>query len=129
MEHGQTVNSERFSAMLKDKLKPVVCSKRIGLLSKTVLLHHDNARPHATATTIKTIQKLNFELLPHASCSPDFVLSDYCLFGSLKKALRGCGSEIMKKSNNRCILGFATNQKHFSLMELRSLLNVIKVCG
>jgi hypothetical protein len=26
----------------------------------------------------------------------------------------------------RCTLGFATNQKHFSLMELRSLLNVVK---
>jgi hypothetical protein len=28
----------------------------------------------------------------------------------------------MKKSNKRFTLGFATNQKYFSLMELRSLL-------
>jgi hypothetical protein len=27
--------------MLKDKLKPAIRSKRRGLLSKTVLLHHD----------------------------------------------------------------------------------------
>jgi hypothetical protein len=46
MEHGQTVNSERHTAMLKDKLKPAIHSKRTGLLSKTVLLHHDNARQH-----------------------------------------------------------------------------------
>jgi hypothetical protein len=31
-EHGQTVNSERYSAMLKDKLKPVIRTKRTGLL-------------------------------------------------------------------------------------------------
>jgi hypothetical protein len=117
MEHGQIV---------RDKLKPAIRSKRRGLLSKTVLLHHDNARPHATAATIKTIQKLNFKLLPHPPYSPDFSPSDYHLFGSLKKTLWYVGSEVMKKSNKRCTLCFATNQKHFSQMELRSLLNVVK---
>jgi histone-lysine N-methyltransferase SETMAR len=56
IEHGQTVNSERYSAMLKDKLKPAIRSKRRGLVSKTLLLHHDNARTHAAAATIETIQ-------------------------------------------------------------------------
>jgi histone-lysine N-methyltransferase SETMAR len=54
-----------------------------------VVLHQDNARPHATAATIETIQKLNFELLPHPPYSPHLAPSDYHLFGSLKKALRG----------------------------------------
>jgi histone-lysine N-methyltransferase SETMAR len=75
--------------MLKEKLKPAVRSKWRGLPSKTVLLHHDNARPHAAAATIETIQKLNFELLPHPPYSPDLAPSDYHLFGSLKKSLRG----------------------------------------
>jgi hypothetical protein len=39
MEHGQTVNSEPYSAMLKDKLKPAGRNKRRGLLSKTMLDH------------------------------------------------------------------------------------------
>jgi histone-lysine N-methyltransferase SETMAR len=86
MEHGQTVNSERYSAMLKDKLKPAICR----LLSKTVLLHHDIAQPHAAAATIETIHNLNFELLTHTPYSPDLAPSDYHLFGSLKKALQGC---------------------------------------
>jgi histone-lysine N-methyltransferase SETMAR len=85
MEHGQTVNSERYSAMLKEKLKLAIHSKRRGLLSKTMLLHHNNARPHAATTTIETTQKLNFKLLPH----PDLAPRDYYLFGSPKKALRG----------------------------------------
>jgi histone-lysine N-methyltransferase SETMAR len=60
------------------------------LLLKTVLLHDDNARPHAAAATIETIQKLNFELLPHPPYSPYLAPNDYYLFGSLKKALQGC---------------------------------------
>jgi histone-lysine N-methyltransferase SETMAR len=75
--------------MLKDKLKPDIRSKWTGLLAKTVLLHHDKVRPHAATATIKTIQKLNFELHPHPPYSPDFAPSDYHLFGSLEKALRG----------------------------------------
>jgi hypothetical protein len=54
--YGQTVNSEGYSAMLKNKLKPAIRSKRRGVVSKTLLLHHDNARPHAAAATIETIQ-------------------------------------------------------------------------
>jgi hypothetical protein len=41
-EKGQTVNSATCSAMLKDKLKPAICNTR-RLLSKNVLLHHNNA--------------------------------------------------------------------------------------
>jgi histone-lysine N-methyltransferase SETMAR len=63
--------------MLKDKLKPAIRNKRRGLLSKTVLLHNENARPHAAAATIETIKKLNFELLPHPHYSPDLAPSDY----------------------------------------------------
>jgi histone-lysine N-methyltransferase SETMAR len=59
------------------------------LLSKTVLLHHDNARPHAATATIENIQKLNFEFLPHPPYSPDLAPSDYHLFGSPKKKLWG----------------------------------------
>jgi histone-lysine N-methyltransferase SETMAR len=71
--------------MLKDKLKPAIRSKWRGLLSKTVLLHHDNVQPPAAVATIETIQKLNFELLPHPPYSPDLAPSDYHLFGSLTR--------------------------------------------
>jgi histone-lysine N-methyltransferase SETMAR len=67
--------------MLKDKLKPAIRSKRRGLLSKTVLLHHDNARPHAAAARIETIKKINFELLPYPLYSPDLAPSGYHVFG------------------------------------------------
>jgi hypothetical protein len=69
MEHGQTANSGRYSVMIKDKLKPAIPSKRRGLLSKTVLCIMTML--NAAAATIETIQKLNFELLPHPLYSPD----------------------------------------------------------
>ena len=36
---------ERYSEMLTDRLKPAIRSKRQGLLSKCVVLLHDNVRP------------------------------------------------------------------------------------
>ena len=59
------------------------------MLSKEVLLHHDNARPHTAAGTVETVQQLGFELLEHPPYSLDLVPSDYHIFGPLKGALRG----------------------------------------
>jgi len=87
--HGQTVNSANYCALLQNELKPAICKKRRGMLSKKVLLHHDNARPHTAAATVETVQQLGFELLQHPPYSPDLAPSDYHIFGPLKEALRG----------------------------------------
>jgi len=49
----------------------------------------DNARPHVAARTTDTIQKLEWNVLPHSPCSPDLAPSDYHLFGPLKEHLVG----------------------------------------
>ncbi|UYV79057.1 hypothetical protein LAZ67_17000951 [Cordylochernes scorpioides] len=54
-----------------------------------VLFLHDNARPHTSCKTVSTIIKLGFEVLEHPAYSPDLALSDYFLFGLLKKELKG----------------------------------------
>lgn len=54
-EKEQTVNCATYSAVLTDKLKPAIRNKRRGLLSKTALLHHDNACPCVTVTTAEKI--------------------------------------------------------------------------
>ncbi|KAK8406892.1 hypothetical protein O3P69_007447 [Scylla paramamosain] len=89
LETGSTVNSERYSDMLINKLKPAIRNKRRGLLSEGVLLLHDNARPHTAVHTINILQELHFEVLEHPVYSPDLAPSDYHLFGPLKDALRG----------------------------------------
>ena len=82
---GETVYSATYSAMLKDKLNPAICKKR-----KTVLLYHDNARPHVVAATFETFQNLRFKVLPHPPYSPDLTPCDFHVFGPLKEALCGC---------------------------------------
>jgi len=86
---GQTVTSARYSDMLVNELKPVIRSKRRGLLSKRVLLLHDNARPHTAPITVDTLHDLKFEVLKHPPYSPDLAPSDFHLFGPMKEHLRG----------------------------------------
>ena len=62
-EKGKTVNSTQYSDMLLNELKPAIQSNRRGLLSKRVLLLHDNARPHMAAHTVDTVRALKFEVL------------------------------------------------------------------
>ena len=86
---GSTINSARYSEMLIGRLKPEIRSKHWGQLSKGIVLLHDNAHPHTAASTVETLQKLNFEVLAHPSYSPDLASWDYHLFGPLREVLRG----------------------------------------
>lgn len=52
---------------------------RIGLLSKDVLLHRDNAHIPIAATH-DTIWRMIFQILKHPSYSPDLAPSDYKVF-------------------------------------------------
>jgi len=64
--------------------------QKSGLLSKTVLLHHDSACPHTVVTAIQKIENFKFEVLPHPPYSPDLALCHFYAVGPLKEALRGC---------------------------------------
>jgi [histone H3]-lysine36 N-dimethyltransferase SETMAR len=87
-EHGRTVTAASYCSLL-ERLKAAIKNKRPGLLTRGVLLLHDNARPHTARLTLEAINNLGFELLPHPPYSPDLAPSDYHLFGPMKKALGG----------------------------------------
>ena len=70
-EKGQTVTNARYSDMLVNKVKPAIQSKHRGLLSKRVLLLHNNACPHTALHTVGTLRALKFEVLKHLPYSPD----------------------------------------------------------
>jgi histone-lysine N-methyltransferase SETMAR len=112
-EKGQTVNSERYSVMLESELKPAIRSKRRGMLSTGVILHHDNARPHTAARTIEAVHKMKFVLLPHPPYSPDLAPSDFHLFGPLKGALRGVKFSSDDEVRNAVHSWFAEQPKNF----------------
>jgi len=88
-ERGTTVTSAKYCDMLQRELKPAICSKRRGKLSKEILLLHDNACPHTAAHTLETLKQLKWEAMEHPAYSSDLAPSDFHLFGPLKEALRG----------------------------------------
>lgn len=89
LERNHTITGQHYSDQLEEQLHPSIRSKRRGLLSKGVLLQHDNARAHTANVTSSTITKLGWEVLVHPPYSPDLAPSDYHLFGPLKDHLGG----------------------------------------
>ncbi|UYV78710.1 hypothetical protein LAZ67_16002506 [Cordylochernes scorpioides] len=66
------------------KLRAAIKRKGPGLLSRKVLLVHDNARPYATRTTRTWLENLKWEIFTHPPYSPDLAPSDFHLFPALK---------------------------------------------
>lgn len=83
-----TVNAARYCEVLT-KLRAAIKRKRPGLLSRKVLLVHDNARPHAARTTQTLLENFKWEIFAHPPYSPDLAPSDFHLFPALKLHLGG----------------------------------------
>uniref|UniRef100_A0A0N5C5K2 HTH_48 domain-containing protein n=1 Tax=Strongyloides papillosus TaxID=174720 RepID=A0A0N5C5K2_STREA len=63
-------------------LKPVLVNKRVPLLL------YDNAKPHASKTTVQKLKELEYETLPNLSYSLDLSPTDYHLFKKVELHLR-----------------------------------------
>lgn len=88
MPQGQTINAEAYCETLR-KLRRAIQNKRRGMLTKGVLLLHDNARPHAAVRTQNLIDSFGWDVIDHPPYSPDLAPSDFHLFCHLKKNLGG----------------------------------------
>jgi histone-lysine N-methyltransferase SETMAR len=87
-KRGENVNSASYYEVLL-KLRDAIHRKRPGQLTRGVLLHHDNARPHTAQATQDRLQELQWELLEHPPYSPDLAPSDFHLFSLPKSHLGG----------------------------------------
>jgi transposase len=85
LEAGNTVNSARYIETIKN-LQQRVCRVRWSTLS--ILLLHDNARPHTVRALIDTLET-KFEVLSHPHYSPDLAPSYFHFFPHLKRDLKG----------------------------------------
>jgi hypothetical protein len=54
------------------------------MLTKGVVLLHDNAHPHTAARTNALIKHFNWEIFDHPSYSLDLAPNDYHLFSKMK---------------------------------------------
>ena len=50
---------------------------------------HDNAQPHIKQSTVQTLNKLGYEILPHLPYSPNLLPTDYHFFKHLNNFLQG----------------------------------------
>jgi histone-lysine N-methyltransferase SETMAR len=83
MAPGTTITSEIYCEML-NKLRRSIQNKQHGMLTKGVVLLHDNARPHTMARAAALIKVFNWEIFNHSPYSPDLASSNYHLFTKMK---------------------------------------------
>ncbi|UYV66139.1 hypothetical protein LAZ67_4000414 [Cordylochernes scorpioides] len=83
-----TVNATRYCEVLT-KLRAAIKRKRPGLLSRKVLLVHDNARPHAARTTQTLLENFKWEIFTHPPYSLELAPSYFHLLPALKFHLGG----------------------------------------
>ena len=86
LQKGKTINGEYYAKLLRE-LRQAIKSKRLGKLTKGVLLHQDNAPGHKSLVAMSAVHDCGFELIDHLPYSPDLAPSDYLLFPNLKKHL------------------------------------------
>jgi transposase len=77
--YGDTVMSETLH-----KLWTLIQNKRRRMLTKGLVLLHDNASPHTAALTNALIKCFNWEIFNQPPYSPDLTPIDYHLFSKMK---------------------------------------------
>lgn len=75
MEPGNTINAAVYCETLR-KLRRAIQNKRRGMLTKGVMLLHDNARPQTAARTTTIVEEFNWDIFDHPPYSP-FILFKY----------------------------------------------------
>lgn len=88
LPHKTTMTGDYYSKLL-GTLRDAIKQKRRGMLSRGVLLLHDNAPAHRSVIAQQAIHDCEFKQLNHPAYSPDLAPSDYYLFRHLKAHLRG----------------------------------------
>ncbi|EYB92567.1 hypothetical protein Y032_0192g1351 [Ancylostoma ceylanicum] len=82
---GHTVSAKVYPYQVQE-LADALCLKRKKIDS--VVLRHDNPRPHVAKLTRQKIAGLGWEVLPNSAYSPDLAPSDYPLFRALELHLQ-----------------------------------------
>ncbi|GBP66689.1 Histone-lysine N-methyltransferase SETMAR [Eumeta japonica] len=84
---SKTINLNLYCRQLM-RLMQEAEKKRLDLINrKSVVLHHDNARPQTSLATQHTLKEFGWEMLMHAPYGPDLTPSDFYLFQSLQNSL------------------------------------------
>lgn len=77
---NQTINAAFYCL----QLDIIRVAKRLYVINQySVILHHDNVRPHAAVITCQKVLKFDWDVLYNSSYSSHLALTDYQLFEKL----------------------------------------------
>jgi len=88
MPVGTTVSGQYYFALLQDKVRWAVYHKQPELPEHGVILLQDTAAPHYHDVG-NLLYRQGWDVLAHASYSPDLAQCDYWLFAHVKEHLWG----------------------------------------
>ena len=83
MASGTTITSEVYRETL-NKLQRLIPNKRHGMLTKGIILLHDNASSHTAARINASIKLFNWDIFDHPPYSPELTPSVYHFFTKMK---------------------------------------------
>ena len=84
LQHGESIDSNRYVTFLKNMHHNF--SRHVDPLKwEKIVLIHDNARPHCSATTAAFLHSNNVKTLKQPAYSPDFNMLDRWLFAKLDR--------------------------------------------
>ncbi len=92
------------------RLQMVIKEKHCRLLSRGVILHHDNMSSHTTSLTQTLVRNMKWKILKHSSYSPDLTPLDFHVFLSLKGDLGGKHIEMEEELKNARKLSGTTEE-------------------
>ena len=90
MPHKSIVTADVYVNTMKS-LREAIKEKRRGLLTRGVMLLHDNAPVHRSKKVQTAILECGFQEMNHPPYSPYLAPSDYFLFEHLKNGRSTCG--------------------------------------
>ena len=88
MPENLTVTAEIYTDQLSRVQAALIEKHPATVNRKGILLLHDNARPHIAKLTMKKVNELRWEVLPHPPYSPDLAPSDFYLFRALQQFVK-----------------------------------------
>ncbi len=117
LPRGQTISGKYYTDLIR-KLRETLKQKRRGMLTKNVLLLHNNVRVHTCALSIAAIREAGFEALSHPLTLPTWLRRT--IICSVHWRIT-CGEELLRPTMRcwqRFRPGTTRNQKTIFLMEL-----------
>lgn len=88
LKPGETITAVTYCHEIDEMHRKLTSLCPALVNRKGPILQHDNARPHVAQETLKKLNELGYETLPHPPYSPDLAPTDYHIFKHLEHFLR-----------------------------------------